>query len=150
MFPPCYLTSGQTMVEVMKTVGTSFKRSHARTATFSVTNPAADHRRLRLCRRLLDTNGQVWVSLLWCHCSFSPGSWCTQGSVCALQESVSQSCVSSGSSMVGLMATSSKRAYAILRSTAHRAPAPPLLTCTSSKDTQILFCLSLCGVSGSW
>ena len=31
----------------------------------------------------------------------SPGSWCTQGSVCALQESVSQSCVSSGSSMWG-------------------------------------------------
>ena len=35
------------------------------------------------------------------------------GSVCALQESVFQSCVSSGSSIVGLMATSSKRAYAI-------------------------------------
>ena len=40
----------------------------------------------------------------------SPGSWWTQGSVCALQESISQSCVSSGSSVVGLMATSSKRA----------------------------------------
>ena len=39
----------------------------------------------------------------------SPGSWCIQGSVCALQESISQSCVSSGGSMVGLMATSSKR-----------------------------------------
>ena len=43
----------------------------------------------------------------------SPGSWCIQGFVCALQESVSQSYVSSGGSMVGLMATSSKRAYAI-------------------------------------
>ena len=43
---------------------------------------------------------------------------------CALQESVSQSCVSSGSSMVGLMATSSKRAYAIPRSAAARAPVP--------------------------
>ena len=31
-----------------------------------------------------------------------------------------QSCVSSGGSMVGLMATSSKRAYAILRSAAPR------------------------------
>ena len=48
----------------------------------------------------------------------SPGSWCTQGSVCAPQESVSQSCVSSGGSMVGLMATSSKRAYVIPRSAA--------------------------------
>ena len=26
----------------------------------------------------------------------------------------------------------------------------PLLTCTSSGDTQTQFCLSLCGVSGSW
>ena len=65
----------------------------------------------RLCWRLLDTHRQVWVSLLWGHCSFllGPGA---QGSVCALQESISQSCVSSGSSMEGLMATSSNRAYA--------------------------------------
>ena len=27
----------------------------------------------RLCQRLLDTHGQVWVSLLWGHCSFLPG-----------------------------------------------------------------------------
>ena len=54
----------------------------------------------------------------------SPGSWCTQGSACALQESVSQSCVSSGGSMVQLLVTSSKRAYAIPRSAAPRAPAP--------------------------
>ena len=45
----------------------------------------------------------------------SPGSWCTQGFVCALLESLSQSCVSSGNSMVGLMVISSKRAYAIPR-----------------------------------
>ena len=43
----------------------------------------------------------------------SPGSLCAQGFVCALQESVSQSWVSSGGSMVRLMATSSKRAYAL-------------------------------------
>ena len=61
-----------------------------------------------LCWRLLDTPGQVWVSLLLGHCSFllGPGA---QGSVCALQESISQPCVSSGSFMVGLMVTSSKR-----------------------------------------
>ena len=37
----------------------------------------------RLCWRLLDTPGQVWVSLLWHHCSFllGPGA---QGSVCTL------------------------------------------------------------------
>ena len=43
--------------------------------------------------------------------------------VCALQESVSQFYVSSGCSVVGLMPTFSKRAYAIPRSTATRAPA---------------------------
>ena len=36
-----------------------------------------------------------------------------------------QSCVSSGSSLVGLMVTSSKRAYAIPRSAVPRAPAAP-------------------------
>ena len=38
----------------------------------------------------------------------SPGSWCTRF-CCMLQESISQSYVSSGRSMVGLMVTSSKR-----------------------------------------
>ena len=59
----------------------------------------------------------------------SPGSWYTQGSVCAFQESISQSCVSSGRSMVGLMATPSKRTYAIPRSAAPRAPVPVALHC---------------------
>ena len=63
-------------------------------------------------------------SLLLC-----PGSWCTQCSVCALQESISQSCVSSWSSMVGLMATSFKRAYAIPKSAAPRAPGPMAVHC---------------------
>ena len=64
--------------------------------------------------------GQSLVGLLL----LSPGSWCTQGSVCALQQSTSQSFVSSCSSMVGLMVTSSKKAYAIPKSAAPRAPAP--------------------------
>ena len=112
----------------------------------------------RLCRRHLETHRQVQDSLLWGHCSFLPGPG-AQGSVCALQESISQSCVSSGSSVVGLMATSSKRAYAILKSAAPshtqvhctQSPCPcssPLPTHTSSGDTQRQFCLSLCGVSG--
>ena len=54
----------------------------------------------------------------------SPGSWCTQSSVCVLKEFISQSCVSSSSSMVELMATSSKRAYAIPKSAAPKAPVP--------------------------
>ena len=46
---------------------TSFKRSHA---ALSAPDPAAGHGQLTLPRRLLDTPGQVAVSLLWGHCSF--------------------------------------------------------------------------------
>ena len=52
----------------------------------------------------------------------SPGSWCAQCSVCALQEFVSQSWLGAGDSVVRLMVISSKRAYAITRSAAPRAP----------------------------
>ena len=48
----------------------------------------------------------------------SHGSWCAQGFVVTFKSLSPQSCVSSGGSMVGLMATSSKRAYAIPRSAA--------------------------------
>ena len=75
-----------------------------------------------LCWRLLDTPGQVWVSLLWVQCAFllGPGAHMF---VCALQESISQSWVSSGSSMVGIMATSSKRAHTY-PSLLHPEPVP--------------------------
>ena len=72
-----------------------------------------------LCLRLLDPHGPVWVSLLWGHCSFL-----VYISVCASKSLFPQPCVSSGGSMVGLMVTSSKRAYARPRSAAPRAPAP--------------------------
>lgn len=41
----------------------------------------------RLHWRLLDTHRRVWLSLVG-SLLLSPGSWCTQGFVCALQESV--------------------------------------------------------------
>ena len=49
------------------------------------------------------------------------------------------------------MVTSSKRAYAIPRSTAPGAPAPTAVHCLpiSTGDTHTQFSLSLCGVSGS-
>ena len=83
---------------------------------------------LRLRWRDLNTHRQVWVSLLWDHCSFllGPGA---QGSVCALQVSSFHSCVSSGSSVVGLMVNSSRRAYAIPKSAAPRAPGPEAVHC---------------------
>ena len=77
-------------------------------------------------------SGHSWASLgqsLVGSLLFSPGSWCTQGSVCACQEFVSQSCVRSGNSMMGLMATSSKRAYTIPKPAAPRAPVSVAIHC---------------------
>ena len=88
VFPPYCLTWDQTMGEVMKIMSSSFIRSCAGTATLSDPDPAADH-----CwstpppetpghwQASLDQS-LVWWLLL------SPESWCTQGFVCALQESV--------------------------------------------------------------
>ena len=112
-----------------------------------------------LCQRLLNTHRQVWVS-----CGVTaPFSWVLvhiRFCLCPLRVYF-QSFVSSGSSMVGLMVTSSKRAYSIPKSASPshaqvcctQSPCPrggPPLTCTSTGDTQTQFCLSLCGVSGSW
>ena len=86
----------------------------------------------------------------------SPGSWCAQGSVCALQESVSpvlckfwQLCEVNGRVNGDLLQEG--LCHAQVCST--QSPCPcgsPMLTCTSIGDTQTQFCLSLCGVSGSW
>ena len=74
----------------------------------------------RLCRRLLDTPGLVWVSLLVGLYSFllSPGAH--MALFVPSKSLFTQSCVSSGSSIVGLMVTSSKRAYATPRSAASK------------------------------
>ena len=72
--PSLLFTWGQTMVEVMKTMETSFKRSHTGTATLSAPTLQQATADPRLCQRLLDTQSQVWVSLLQGHCSFLLGS----------------------------------------------------------------------------
>ena len=159
-------------------MATSFKRSCSRTAALSAPNPSAGHPQLT---PLSETPGHSQASLgqsLLGTLLLSPISWCTQGSVCALQESVSpvlwqfcnqiplaskvkfpgssqslyqiprlenllwvleisQQCENFfgiivlqfvghllSVSMVGLMVTSSKRAYATPRTATPRAPAP--------------------------
>ena len=76
-----------------------------------------------LCKRLLDTPGQVWASLSLGRCSFllSPGGHKVLS--VPSKSLFPQSCVSSCGSMVGIMAISSKKVYAIPRSIATRAPA---------------------------
>ena len=60
-----------------------------RTATLSAPNPAASHHRpmppLETPGHSRESLGQSLVGSLL----LPPGSWCAQGSVCALQESVS-------------------------------------------------------------
>ena len=123
-------------------MATSFKRSHACTAALSTSDPEASH-----CRPTPppETPGHSRVSLgqsLVGSLLLSLGSWHPQAFVCALQESVSPVLCSSGGSMVGLMVTSSKRAYAthwVTQVCCTQSPCPcgrPLLAHTSAGDAQ--------------
>ena len=110
-----------------------------------------------LCQRLLDTHGQIWVSLLWGHLSFLLGPGVHKVLFVPSKGLFPQSYVSSdgsigGINLVGLMVTSSKRAYAIPRSAAPRAPTPVAGHCRPIPPQEILkqFWLSLCGVFESW
>ena len=113
----------------MKIMATSFKGSHACTATLSAPNPAAGHRRPTPPLETPGHYGQVWVSLLWGHCSLLIGPGAHKVLIVPSKSLFPQSCVSSGHSKVGLMATSSKRAYATPKSAAPRAPAPVAVHC---------------------
>ena len=152
VFPLCCLTWGQTTVEIMKIMVTFFKRSYSCITVLRVLGPAAGH-----CQptSLPETLGHSWTNLgqsLMGSLFLFPGSWCAQGFVFAVPASVSQSCVSSRGSVVGLMATSPNRAYAIPKSAAPRAPSPSAVHCwpIPLQETLKHFLLSLCGVSGSW
>ena len=121
VFPPCGLTWGQTMVEVMKIMATSFKRYNAGTATLSAPTPAAGH-----CQPTPspETLGYSWAGSVSCGVTAPfPWSWCPKVLFVPSKSLFPLSCVSSGSSVVGLMVTCSKRAYAIPMSAAPRAHA---------------------------
>ena len=108
---------------------TSFKRSHALTVALSAPNYAAVHHQFTL---LLETPGYSHTSLdqsLVGSLLLSPASWCPQDFVCALKVPVSPVLCKFWWLYGGLMVTSSKRAYAIPRSTAPRAPAPAAVHC---------------------
>ena len=81
---------------------------------------------------------RVWVSLLWGHCSFLLGLGVHKILFVPFKSLFPQSFVSSGGSMVGLMATSFKRAYAIPKPT-QNCCCSPLLTHTSAGDSQTQF-----------
>ena len=140
------------MMEVMKIMATSFKRSHAWTATLSAPSPASGHSwpmsppktpghlQASLGQSLGVTAPFSWVLAHTKFCLCPPRVcfpvlckfWWLYGGVngdlfqeglCHTQVCCTQSTCPSGS---------------------------PLLTLTSTGDTQTQFCLSLCGVSGAW
>ena len=113
-----WLNWTETMVEVMKIMMTSLERSYAGTATLHTPNPAVGH-----CQPILvsESPGHSWASLgqsLMGSLFLSLGSWCAQVLFVPSKGLFSQSCVSSSSSLVGLMATSSKwarKSFSILQ-----------------------------------
>ena len=98
----------------------------------------------RLCWRLQDTHRQVGVSLLWGHCSFLLGPD-AQGSVCALQEFISQCWQLYG----GVNGDLLQEGLCHTQVCCTQSPCPfgrQLMTHTSTGEAQTQFCLSLCGV----
>ena len=150
---PNYGDEGNESMEVMKIMATSFKRCCAGTATLSPPDPAAGH-----CRPTPppETPGHSRASLgqsLVGSLLLAPGSWCTQGFVCALQESVSPLLCKFWWLYCGVNGDLLQEGLCHTQVSCTQSPCPcssPLLTHTSSGDTQTQFCLSLCGVPGSW
>ena len=127
------------MVEVMKIMVSSFKKSHACTATLSAPNPAAGHHQPM---PLLETLGHSQASLgqsLVGSLLLSSGSWCTEGFVCALQESVSPGLCKSWWLYGGVNGDLLQEGLCHIQACCTQSPCPcsrPLLTRTSSGDTQ--------------
>ena len=109
------------MVQVMKIMEISWDTQ--------CPNPAAGHSQLtpppETPGHLQASLGQSLVGSLL----ISPGFWHAQGSVCASQESVSQSCVSSDSSMVGLMNLSLVKGLCHTQVYYTQSPSPAAVHC---------------------
>ena len=149
VFPPSCLTWGQTMGEVMKIMVTSFKRAHAHTATLSAPDPAAGHHQPT---PPLESPGHSWACLgqflVW-SLLLSPGSWCTQGFVGALQVFVSPIPCKFCWFLGGVNGDLFQEGLCHTQVCSTQSPWPcgrPLLTRTSTGDTQTQFWLSLWGL----
>ena len=134
-----------TMVEIMKIMASSFKRSHAPTATLSAPNLAEGHHWLM---PLLEIPGHLWASLGQSPVGsllLSPGSWCTQDPLCALQESVYPVLCKFWWLYDGVNGDVLQKGLCHTQVCCTQSPWPcgsALLTHTSVGDTQTQFCLS--------
>ena len=134
-------------------MATSFKRFHARTAALSAPDPVASH-----CGHtpLPETPGHSRANLgqsLVGSLLLSSGSWCTQGSVFALQESVSPVLCKFWQLYAGINGNFLKEGVCYALVCYIQSPCPcgrPLLTHTFTGDTQTQFWLSFCVVFLSW
>ena len=107
----------------------------------AITNP-------RLHRRLLDTHGQVWVSLLWGYCSFLMGPGAIQGFVSAFEESVSPVLCKFWWFYGGVNGNLLQEGLCHTQVCCTQSPCSrPLQTHTLTGDTQTQFWHSLCGLS---
>ena len=134
----------------MKITVTSFKRSQTMLHSVPLTLQQASTIS-RLCQRLLDTHGKVWISLLWGSLLLSPGSWCTQGSVCGFQESVSPVLCKFWQLSGGVNGDLLLEGLGHTQVCCTQSPCPcgrPPLTCTFARDSQAQLCLCLLGSLG--
>ena len=130
-------------------MATSYKGSNGHTATVPLTLQQATAN-LCLCQRLLDIHGQVLISLLWGHCSFLLGPGAQRFSFCPLRVYFPVLCrfwqLSGG--VNGDLLQNGLCHTQVCYTQIPRPCGSPLLTCTSTGDTQTLFFVSLCGILG--
>ena len=126
----------------MKIMVSSFKRSHAHTAALNASDPEAGH-----CwsKPPLETPGHSWANLshfLVGSLLLSPASWCSQGFVCALQESVSSVLCKFWWFYGGVGGDFLQEDLCHTQVCCTQSPCSrPLLTCTLTGDTQTWFWL---------
>ena len=137
----------------MKIIVTPLKRSHACTATPSAPNPARAHHWPHASTEHSWTFPSKSDQSLVGSLLFSPVSWCTQGSFCTLQESVSLVLWKFQQLYGGVNGDLLQEGLCHTQVCCTQSPCPhgsTLLTHTTKGDAQTQFCLSVCGVSGSW
>ena len=136
----------------MRTMVTSFNGPTVHFCT-QCPDPAAGHRQPMPPRETPGHSGPSLGQSLVGSLLPSPGSWCVQGSVCALQESVSPVLCMFWQLHGGVNGNLLQEGICHTQVCFTQSPCPcstPLLTRTSAGDTQTQLCLGLCGVSGSW
>ena len=133
LFPLCCLIRGQTMVEIIKIMATSFKR-HSTQWPRPCGRPPLTHTSTRDSWTLMGKSGSVSCGSLL----LSPGSWCTKGFVCALQEPVSPFLCKFWWLYGGVNGDLLQEGLCHSQVCCTQSPCPwgrPLMTCTSAGDT---------------